>query len=68
MEHNHKKLYRSKTDKMVAGICGGLAEYLNIDVTVLRLLWILIVIFTGIFPGVIVYILAIFVVPEKPTV
>jgi phage shock protein C len=61
-----KKLYRSKTNKVFAGICGGLAEYLNTDVTILRLVWLLIVVFTGIFPGVIVYVLAILVIPEQP--
>lgn len=63
-----KRLYRSRTDRVFAGICGGLAEYANIDVTVLRLVWTLIVVFSGIFPGVIVYIIAIFIIPEKPIV
>ena len=62
MEHGYKKLYRSKSDKIFAGICGGLGEYFNVDPTLLRLLWLLVVIFTGIFPGVIVYIIAIFVI------
>lgn len=61
-----KKLYRSTTDKMVAGVCGGLAEYLNMDVTALRLIWTLVVVFTGFAPGVLVYIVAVFVMPEKP--
>jgi phage shock protein C len=63
----HKKLYRSKTDRVFAGICGGLAEYFGIDAVLLRLAWILVVVFTGIFPGVLVYVIAIFVVPEQPT-
>lgn len=49
---------------MLAGICGGLGEYFEIDATVLRLLWLLIVVFTGVFPGVLAYIVAIFVIPE----
>jgi phage shock protein C len=61
-----KKLYRSEKNKIFAGVCGGLAEYFNIDVTILRLFWMLIVIFTGIFPGVIAYILAIFIMPPHP--
>jgi phage shock protein C len=66
MESNtYKKLYRSKTDKKIAGVCAGLAEYFNVDVTALRLLWIFLVLFTGIVPGVIAYILAIFIVPSK---
>lgn len=61
-----KKLYRSTTNKLLAGVCGGIAEYFNIDATLLRLFWMLIVIFTGIFPGVIAYILAIVIMPLPP--
>ena len=60
-----KRLYRSKTNRVFAGICGGLGEYMNVDPVMLRLIWVLIVIFTGIFPGVIAYFIAIFIVPEK---
>ena len=60
-----KRLYRSKTNKVFVGICGGLGEYLDVDPVMLRLIWTLIVIFTGIFPGVIAYFIAIFIVPEK---
>lgn len=59
-----KHLYRSRTNRVFAGICGGLGEYFDIDPTVLRLLWLLVVVFTGIFPGVLAYIIAIFVIPE----
>jgi len=61
-----KKLYRSTSNKLLAGVCGGIAEYFNIDATLLRLFWMLIVIFTGIFPGVIAYILAIVIMPLPP--
>lgn len=60
-----KKLYRSKTNKVFAGVCGGFAEYMNIDVVMIRLIWTLIVIFTGFFPGVLAYILAIFIIPQQ---
>lgn len=60
-----KRLYRSKTNRIFAGICGGLGEYMNVDPVMLRLIWTLIVIFTGIFPGVIAYFIAIFIVPER---
>ncbi len=59
-----KKLYRSKTDKKLAGVCGGLAEYLNMDPTVVRLLWILICVFAG--AGVIAYFVCALIMPEKP--
>lgn len=70
MEHtehspHQKRLYRSKTNKVFAGICGGLSDYMNVDVVVLRLVWMLIVIFTGFFPGVFAYILAIYIIPTK---
>ena len=60
-----KRLYRSKTNRVWAGIIGGLGEYFNIDPTILRLAWIFITIFSGIFPGLIVYILALLIVPEN---
>ena len=59
-----KRLYRSKTNKIFAGICGGLGEYMNVDPVALRLVWVLIVVFTGIFPGVIAYLISIFIIPE----
>jgi len=60
-----KKLYLSQKDKKVAGVIGGLGEYFDVDPTLIRLVWILVVIFTGIFPGVIVYIIAWIVMPKR---
>jgi len=60
-----KKLYRSEKNRILAGIFGGLGEYFNIDATVLRLGWLLVFVFTGIFPGLLAYIIAIFIVPNK---
>ena len=51
-----KKLYRSRTDKTICGVCGGLAKYLNMDVTVVRLLAVLLTLFVG--GGLIAYIVA----------
>ena len=59
-----KKLYRIKQGKQLAGVCGGIAEYLNIDPTVIRLLWVLISLFAG--AGLLAYIICAFVIPEKP--
>lgn len=61
-----KRLYRSDTNRIFAGICGGFGEYLNIDPVVLRIVWLLVVIFTGLVPGVVAYIIAIFLIPEHP--
>lgn len=59
----NKKLYRSKTDKIFAGVCGGLAEYFDIDATIIRLLFILIVAFGG--SGLIVYALLWLIMPKS---
>lgn len=59
-----KYLYKSKTNKKVSGVLGGIGEYYNIDPTLLRLIWILIVVFTGFVPGLIAYILAALVMPS----
>ncbi len=69
MEHehqHHKKLYRSKHDKVFLGICGGLGEYFDIDPVVIRLFWLLAVIFSGIAPGLIAYIFAALLIPKHP--
>lgn len=63
-----KKLYRSRVNKVFAGVCGGLGEYFDVDPIFVRLMWLTIVLCTGVFPGVVVYILAIFVVPPHPLV
>ena len=59
-----KKLYRSRSKRMIAGVCGGLADYLNMDPTLVRILTVVISLFTGI--PVVLYIVALFVVPEEP--
>ena len=59
-----KKLYRSNTDKKIAGVCGGLAEYLNIDSTIIRLVVAAAVIFAG--AGLLAYIIAALIIPVKP--
>lgn len=61
---NKKKLYRSKTDKKVCGVCGGIAEYLDIDVTLVRLGAVAMVVFAG--GGLLAYIVAAIVMPENP--
>ena len=59
-----KKIYRSTTDKKLAGVCGGLAEYFGIDSTIIRLLWVCAVVFAGV--GLWIYVIAAFVIPENP--
>lgn len=59
-----KKLYRSDIDKKVGGVCGGIAEYFDIDSTLIRLLWVVFIFFGG--TGVLAYFIAWFVIPERP--
>lgn len=59
-----KKLYRSKSNRMLAGVCAGVAEYLNIDPTVVRVIWAIPSIFA--FVGVVAYIACALIIPEKP--
>ena len=58
-----KRLYRSKKDKKICGVCGGIGEYFNIDPTLVRLGAVVLACFGG--AGVIAYIVAAFIVPEK---
>ena len=59
-----KKLYRSRTDKKLCGVCGGIAEYFNVDSTIVRLIWI----FAGFFAGcgLLAYIIAALIIPNQP--
>jgi phage shock protein PspC (stress-responsive transcriptional regulator) len=66
MQHHAKKLYRSTSNRKIAGVCGGIGEYISVDPTVIRLLWILITLFTGIFPGLAAYFISIFIIEENP--
>jgi phage shock protein C len=62
----NKRLYRSKTKRTLSGVCGGLEDYFDIDVTIIRLVWVLISIMSGIFPGIVAYVIAVFIIPEEP--
>ena len=62
MENNQKKLYRSDTDKMLCGVCGGIAEYFDVDPTIIRLLW-ADLICSG--PGIVAYIIAAIIIPRR---
>lgn len=57
-----KRLYRSRRQRMICGVCGGVGEYFNIDPTLVRLAWALIGLTGG---GLIIYILAAIIVPEE---
>lgn len=64
MSEDIKRLYRSRSERMIAGVCGGLGEYLNIDATVIRLIFAIAALWGG--AGLIVYLVMWLVVPEEP--
>ena len=60
----NKRLYKSRNDKMLGGVCGGIAEYFDIDPTLVRLGWVL---FCALgCSGILAYIVAAIVIPEQP--
>ena len=59
-----KKLYRSRQNRMLGGVCGGIGEYLNVDPTVVRLLWVLFT-FVGA-SGLLAYLICLVIIPENP--
>jgi len=59
-----KRLYRSRKDRKIAGVCGGLAEYFNVDPVLVRILWAVLVLGAG--TGILAYILFWLIVPEAP--
>ena len=62
--NSQKRLYRSNQDRMFAGVCGGIAEYLDVDPTLVRLVFVALTLLGG--PGFIFYIVLMLIVPEDP--
>ena len=60
-----KRLYRSRSDRMIAGVCGGLAEYFHIDPVIMRIIAVVLLLPGGL-PGFVPYVILWIVVPEKP--
>ncbi len=58
-----RKLMRSRTHKIIAGVCGGIAEYLDVDPTVVRIVYVAASIFSALFPGLLAYIILAFLMP-----
>lgn len=59
-----KKLYKSRTDKKIDGICGGIAEYFDVDSTIIRLAWVIFSLMGG--SGILCYFIALLIIPERP--
>ncbi len=64
MSNEIKRLYRSRNERMLGGVCGGLADYLNADPTLIRLLFVVFALAGG--PGIIAYLLFWIIVPLEP--
>jgi phage shock protein C len=60
-----KKLYKSRTNKQVSGVCGGLADYFKVDATLIRLAWVIFGCCGG--AGLVAYIICAVIVPDEPT-
>ena len=60
-----KKLYRSNQNRMLAGVCGGIAEYFNIDPTVVRIAWAILSLMGAL--GIMAYVICLVLMPEKPS-
>jgi phage shock protein C len=67
-ETKPRRLTRSNRNKMIAGVCGGIAEYLDMDPTLVRVLYVLVSILSAAFPGIIAYIILMFVMPPPEQV
>ena len=66
MSGDFKRLFRSREESRVAGVCGGLGVYVGIDPVVVRLLWVAVSCLTGFIPGIVAYAIAWLIVPEDP--
>jgi phage shock protein C len=64
-EQNIKRLYRSKRDRILGGVCAGLGNYLNIDPVLIRVVWVIGFFAAGI--GFLAYLIAWIIIPEDPT-
>jgi phage shock protein C len=64
MSSDIKKLYRSRSDRIVGGVCGGLGKYLSIDPTVIRILYVLFALTGG--SGIFIYLILLLIIPEEP--
>lgn len=61
---NYRRLYKSNDNVVIAGVCGGIGEYLNIDPTVIRIIWVLLTFFAGL--SIWLYLILAIVIPKRP--
>lgn len=60
-----KRFYRSNSNRMIAGVCGGIAEYFNMDTSLVRIIYVIISVFSAAFPGILIYIAAWIIIPDE---
>ncbi len=65
MARQIKRLYRSGSNRMIAGVCGGIAEYFNIEPSLVRVIYVIISVFSAAFPGIIIYLAAWIIMPDE---
>ncbi len=63
-----KRLYRSEKNRVLAGVCGGVGEYFDVDPVLIRLIYLMATLFTALVPGLICYLIAIAIVPDAPLI
>lgn len=63
-EVSMKRLKRSRKNRMIAGVCGGIAEYFDVDPSIVRIVYVLVSILSIAFPGILVYIIMWIIIPE----
>ena len=63
---DRRKLYRSRDGKMIAGVLSGFGEYVNVDASLLRIVYVVLTLFTGVVPGLFLYLLMMIIIPPEP--
>ena len=66
MAEGPKRLYRSRADRQLTGVLGGVSEYLGLDPSFMRIVYVIVTILTGFVPGIFLYLIMAFVVPVEP--
>lgn len=61
------RLYRPRTDRMIAGVCSGIAQHWNLDPTLVRIVYVIVSLFSAAFPGILLYVILWAIIPEEPT-
>lgn len=63
-----KRLYKDKSTGIIAGVCSGIAQYFDMDASIVRILYVVLSVISAAFPGIIVYILLMIIMPEKSNI